>query len=120
MNLLKSIFKFKCPRCRVGNLFLNNNPYILRDLNKMHKRCDNCNLKFSIEPGFFQGAAYVSYGLQVLSSLIVFNCFFWLTNIRWQNIVYILLFTVILATPYVVILSRAIWLHMFISHKGEF
>ena len=38
----------------------------------MHKRCDNCNLKFSIEPGFFQGAAYVSYGLQVLSSLIVF------------------------------------------------
>ena len=86
----------------------------------MHKRCDNCNLKFSIEPGFFQGAAYVSYGLQVLSSLIVFNCFFWLTNIPWQNIVYILLFTVILATPYVVVLSRAIWLHMYISHKGDF
>ena len=76
MNLLKSIFKFKCPRCRVGNLFLNNNPYILRDLNKMHERCDNCNLKFSIEPGFFQCAAYVSYGLQVLSSLNVFNGFF--------------------------------------------
>ncbi len=120
MNLLKSIFKFKCPRCRVGNLFLNNNPYILRDLNKMHERCDNCNLKFSIEPGFFQGAAYVSYGLQVLSSLIVFNVFFWLTNILWQNIVYILLFTVILATPYVVVLSRTIWLHMFISYKGDF
>ena len=120
MNLLKSIFKFKCPKCRVGNLFLNNNPYKLRDLNKMHERCDNCNLKFSIEPGFFQGAAYVSYGLQVLSSLIVFNGFFWLTNISWQNIVYILLFTVILATPYVVVLSRTIWLHMFISFKGDF
>ena len=60
----------------------------------MHDRCDKCNLKFSIEPGFFQGAAYVSYELQILSSLIFFNSFFWLTNILWQNIVYVLLYYV--------------------------
>ena len=76
MSLIRSIYKFKCQRCRIGNLFLDNNPYILKDLNKMHDRCDKCNLKFSVEPGFYQWAAYVSFGLQVLSSLIVFNGFF--------------------------------------------
>ena len=55
----------------------------------------------------------------MLSSLIVFNGFFCLTNIRWQNIVYVLLFTVILATPYVEVLSRTIRLAMFISYKGD-
>lgn len=119
MTLLKSIFKFKCPRCREGNLFLNSNPYILKDLNKMHERCSKCNLKLSIEPGFYQGAAYVSYGLQVLNCLIVFNGFFWTTSIHWKNIFYILLFTILMAAPYVVVISRTIWLHIFISYNPK-
>ena len=85
----------------------------------MHKRCEKCNLKFSIEPGFYQGAAYVSYGFQVLNSLIFFNGLFWLSNIHWKNILYILLLTITLATPYVVVLSRTIWLYMFVPYNPK-
>lgn len=49
MNILKSIFKnpfrkgtklysilrFKCPKFQEGNLFINKNPYILKDFDKI-------------------------------------------------------------------------------------
>ena len=118
MKLLSSVFKFKCPNCREGDLFHCNNPYKLRHLNKMHKRCSNCNLKFSIEPGFFQGAAYVSYGLQVINCLVVFIFFYWLTPLDWKIIMYFIMAFLVILTPFVVVLSRAIWLYMFVPYKS--
>ena len=115
MNLIKSIFKFRCPQCRKGKLFINNNPYRLRQLNKMYDNCHVCNLKFSIEPGFYQGAAYVSYALQVLNSLIIFNILYWILDVNWQQIVYYIFGSIVLLTPYIVVLSRAIWLYLFVS-----
>ena len=119
MNLFRSIFQFKCPNCRKGSLFVNSNPYKLRDLNKMHERCSKCNLKFSLEPGFYQGAAYVSYGFQVLNSLIVFNFLFWFTNIHWKDIIYYILAFIIILTPYIVVVSRSVWIHMFVKHRSK-
>ena len=117
--MLQAIFKFKCPRCRKGDLFKYKNPYILNHLNEMHERCSNCDLKYSLEPGFFQGAAYVSYGLQVLNCLIIFNLFFWLEVIHWKTLVYVIIVFLVLITPYVVVLSRCIWLYLFISHESK-
>jgi len=119
MTLLGSIFQFKCPNCREGSLFVNSNPYRLRDLNKMHERCSKCNLKFSLEPGFYQGAAYVSYGFQVLNSLIVFNLIFWFTTIHWKDIIYFILVFIIILTPYIVVVSRSVWIHMFVKHNSK-
>ncbi len=119
MNFFRSVFKLKCPNCRTGGLFINQNPYKLRDLNKMHERCSKCDLKFSLEPGFYQGAAYVSYGFQVLNSLIVFNLLFWLTSIHWKNIIYFILGFIIVLTPYIVVVSRSVWIHMFVSYKSK-
>jgi hypothetical protein len=31
----------------------------------MHDNCSHCGLKYQIEPSFFYGAMYVSYGLNV-------------------------------------------------------
>ena len=119
MNLLKSILKFKCPSCRNGDLFICKNPYRLKYLNKMYERCSYCNLKYSLEPGFFQGAAYVSYALQVLNCLIIFNLLFWTNLVHWKVIVYIIIIFLVLITPYVVVLSRCIWLYLFIPYKRE-
>ena len=119
VNLLQSIVKFKCPSCRKGDLFICKNPYRLKQLNIMHERCPNCNIKYCIEPGFFQGAAYVSYALQVLNALIIFNLFFWLNIMHWKTIVYVILFSIIIFTPYVVVLSRCIWLYLFIPFKNK-
>jgi hypothetical protein len=37
----------------------------------MHADCPSCGLHYEREPGFFQGAMYVSYGLGVVLSLMV-------------------------------------------------
>lgn len=119
MKLIKSIFKFRCPNCRKGALFICKNPYSLKHLNKMYDRCSCCNIKYSIEPGFFQGAAYVSYALQVLNCLVIFNLLFWFNILHWKSILYIMLLSIVLVTPYVVVLSRCIWLYLFIPYQSK-
>ena len=62
---LHSILTGTCPRCHQESMYFNKNPYIIVDLYKMHDNCSHCKLKYKIEPSFFYGAMYVSYGLTV-------------------------------------------------------
>jgi len=57
------IFRQRCPRCRMGNIFRYS---IFRGFPKMNDRCLICDLKFDREPGYFLGAMYVSYGLGIV------------------------------------------------------
>jgi hypothetical protein len=71
---LYSIFFNKCPRCNKGKFWKSNNPYYNLFFNggENHNNCLNCDLKFEIEPGFFYGAMYISYGLGIgIGSLIL-------------------------------------------------
>ena len=68
---LYSILGQKCPRCQEGPLFINKNPYKLKNWDKMHSDCPVCELHYEREPGFFQGAMYVSYALGVALSVAV-------------------------------------------------
>jgi hypothetical protein len=45
-------------------MYLDKNPLHLNKILKMHDNC-HCGLKYQIEPSFFYGAMYVSYGLNV-------------------------------------------------------
>ncbi|MFO0004725.1 MAG: DUF983 domain-containing protein, partial [bacterium] len=67
--VLYSIFFQRCPRCHKGHLFINRNPYKWTNWDKMHNECGNCGLHYEREPGFFQGAMYVSYALGVAVSV---------------------------------------------------
>jgi hypothetical protein len=80
----------------------------------MNKRCSNCDLKFVIEPGFYQGAAYVSYGLQIFTSLLIFNLLFWITQATLNQIILIICVFIIGMMPYYVVLSRSVWLALFV------
>ncbi len=59
MSIIKSIWNYKCPRCRKGDLFTK--PFVLSKPLSMHERCDCCQLKYESEPGYFFGAMFVSY-----------------------------------------------------------
>jgi uncharacterized protein (DUF983 family) len=63
-----SIISCTCPRCHESKMFVNRNPYKLENWDKMLPDCPTCGLHFEREPGFFQGAMYVSYGLGVALS----------------------------------------------------
>jgi hypothetical protein len=52
-------------------MFVNRNPYKFENWDKMLPDCPTCGLHFEREPGFFQGAMYVSYGLGVALSFAV-------------------------------------------------
>ncbi len=59
MNLLKSIWNYKCPRCRKGDLYTK--PFTISKPLSMHEKCGQCDLKFEPEPGYYFGAMFISY-----------------------------------------------------------
>ena len=66
----------KCPRCRRGPMFNNNNPWRLKKVFDMPKRCPECNQPYELEVGFWYGTGYVSYGgiiINLFVCLVYYN-----------------------------------------------
>lgn len=59
-----SIITFKCPKCHEGHFFISA-PYRLKTTGDVIEICEKCGNNNMREPGFYQGAMYVSYGLGV-------------------------------------------------------
>lgn len=66
---LHSAIYLKCPRCQQGNLFEESNPFKLDRAMDMPKNCPICNQDFVKEPGFYDGAIWLSY----LIEFVFFN-----------------------------------------------
>ncbi|WP_025761803.1 DUF983 domain-containing protein [Dyadobacter tibetensis] len=111
-NKLITIFTNKCPRCGEGDFFISKSAYT-RNFDKMHKRCAVCNENFVPEPGFYQGALYVSYALNVAFMLVYFLIF---VNFFDDYLNYFLVSIIplmILLTPWFYRLARRAWLAIF-------
>jgi hypothetical protein len=116
---LYSIVKNKCPHCHEGPFFNHNNPYNLTNFYKMDDSCKVCGEKFTREPGFFFGAMFISYALNVawfvsgwVATLILLPEE---TNILLIASI-IIGFGLIMA-PLTYRLSRLIWINFFISYE---
>ncbi len=59
-----SVFHFLCPKCHEGRFFISS-PYRLKTTGDVLETCDKCGNNNMLEPGFYQGAMYVSYALGV-------------------------------------------------------
>src|SRR5437667_12534429 len=55
---LRAIIRQRCPVCLQGAMF--------RGRFEMNGTCPVCGHRFEREPGFFQGAMYVSYGIGIV------------------------------------------------------
>ena len=112
---LHSILTGTCPRCHQESMYFKKNPYIIADLYKMHDNCSHCKLKYKIEPSFFYGAMYVSYGLTVAiggAIFVIASIFEKLT--ANQALLYIVLGIVVLM-PITARLARNIYISMFVK-----
>lgn len=112
-DVIKATLTNKCPRCGVGQVFENNNPYSLKNGLTMNKHCPHCNLKFEREVGFFYGAMYVSYALQAGLIIVLYTL-----NMFWWNMPPLLLLTIIISLifalfPVTFRWSRIIWISSF-------
>ncbi len=109
-----SLLKCKCPQCQSGKMFTH--PfYDLKNFTNMNASCPVCNLKFEIEPGFFWGAMYISYGFSVALMLIIGGAILLLSSGEanfWMYIIPIIS-SFILFTPFSYRYSRVIMIYVF-------
>ena len=118
-NKLYSIFTGSCPRCHRESMYVENNPYHLGSLFKMHDRCSHCGLKYKMEPSFFYGAMYVSYGLGVALSVAAFviSVLFFGTGLVSSFIVIVI--TLVVLMPVIMRWSRNIWINLFVKYDAN-
>jgi len=119
ISYIRAVLQLKCPHCRKGFLFRTRNPYQLNHTLDMHAHCPVCGQKTELETGFWYGTGYVSYGLSVALSGFNLAWYWILFGISWKDnsILYWLLINaaiVLIAMPYLMRLSRVLYLSLFV------
>jgi len=118
-NKLYSILTGSCPRCHQESMYLDKNPYHMGKIFEMNDRCEHCDLKYKIEPSFFYGAMYVSYGVGIafaVAAFVIAKLFFGATLITTFIAIVI---TMIVFMPIIMRLSRNIWINIFVKYDPK-
>lgn len=123
-GFLGSLLRQKCPQCRQGNMFKDENPYHLKSLFVMYEKCAVCGQRTELEPGFYYGTAYVSYALTVAFSATTFVAWWVLIGLSthddrvfwWMGVNGVLMVGL---QPYFMRLSRSLWLSFFVRYNGH-
>lgn len=122
---LIAIITNRCPACHKGDLYEHSNAYS-SGFTKMNSHCSHCGADFKREPGFYFGAAYVSYALTValwiscIVALYTFDAIGLMTYALFDKPMLTLVVgfaALIITLPVIYRLSRSIWIHMFVSRK---
>ncbi|NQZ44401.1 MAG: DUF983 domain-containing protein [Flavobacteriaceae bacterium] len=113
---LYSILTGSCPKCHSESMYVHKNPYKVGALFKMHERCSHCHTKYKIEPSFFYGAMYVSYGVGVAFAIATFVITFLLIGTSLKTAFIAIIATLVLLLPIIIRLSRNIWINFFIKY----
>ena len=116
---LYSIIRWKCPRCHKGNLFLNNNPYNLKMLDKMPSCCPVCGLDLVREVGFYYGAMMISHALTTVMAVIVHLTVFYYYGWDIAPHIIFLVSIIIILFPVVFRTARAIWINLFVKYEPK-
>lgn len=117
---LNSILTGTCPRCQNESMYLDKNPLHFSKLLKMNEKCSHCGLKYQIEPSFFYGAMYVSYGLNVALSIATFIVSYLILDSSIKTSFIAIVVANILLFPFVLRWSRNIYINMFVSFDNKF
>ncbi|WP_290700481.1 DUF983 domain-containing protein [Lacinutrix sp.] len=104
-----------CPKCHEESMYTNKNPYAVMQLFSMHERCSNCNTKYKIEPSFFYGSMYVSYGVGIAFAAVAFVLSFLVFESSLNISIVAIIASQLVLYPIIVRLSRNIWINLFIS-----
>ncbi|WP_108867419.1 DUF983 domain-containing protein [Aquimarina aquimarini] len=124
MNFLKgtkiySILTGSCPVCHNESMYTEANPYKLSQTLKMQERCSHCNTKYKIEPSFFYGAMYISYGVGIAFAVAAFVISHFFLKLGLLYSFFSIVATLIGFMPVIMRLSRNIWINLFMHYKKE-
>lgn len=116
---LYSVFAMKCPRCHTGPLFEHSNPYNFNKLLAMPKNCPVCGQEYFLEPGFYFGAMYVSYGINVGVILPAAAVVYYTMDWGFAAILISLILLQLAIMPLVFRISRALYINLFVHYRPE-
>ncbi|TDE06244.1 DUF983 domain-containing protein [Flavobacterium hiemivividum] len=117
---LYSILTGTCPKCQKESMYSDPNPLHLGNILKMQENCSHCGLKYQIEPSFFYGAMYVSYGLNVAVGTAAFIISYVLLHSSLKVAFISIIVSLILLFPFVLRWARNIYINMFVSYDPDF
>jgi len=118
-----SIVSGTCPRCQNASMYKSKNVFNIITATKMKEKCSHCGLRFMIEPAFFYGAMYVSYGLGIAFGVAAFviSRLFLGTSLTTSFIAIVI--SLVVFYGLIMRISRNIWINIFVSYnpqaKGE-
>ena len=111
-SALSSFVQGRCPQCREGKIF-KSSVFNLLKFRKAHEHCPHCGVKFESEPGFFWGAMYFSYALNVGLAIIMGVIFFKLYEDPPYGLMVVTVLGVsALASPFVFRLARLLMMYV--------
>jgi uncharacterized protein (DUF983 family) len=103
-----------CPKCHEESMYLDANPFNIMKIYAMHETCSHCKQVYKIEPSFFFGAMFVSYGLGVLIGIITFLVSHFVFQANLKTAFISIVVALILSNTLIMRMSRNIWINIFI------
>ena len=110
---MTALLEGKCPRCRQGDMFTYPASRILK-FNVMNKECPVCGVRLEPEPGFYQGAMYVSYAFTIAFIIMIsFILYFFAGDPSEWIYIGVVIAVMLILVPFNYRYSRILFLYMF-------
>jgi uncharacterized protein (DUF983 family) len=100
-------------------MYEHKNAYNLKNIYKMHENCSHCGLHYQIEPSFFYGAMYVSYGLTVGIGVAAFIISKVIIGLELTQSFIAIIVSLVALMPITARLSRNIYINMFVNFDKD-
>lgn len=113
---LYSILFGACPKCHQESMYINKNAFNLVDTLKIHDHCSHCKTKYRLEPSFFYGSMYVSYGLGIAFAVAAFVISYLFIGTSLKASFFAIVATLVVMMPFIMRWSRNIWINLFVSY----
>ena len=113
---LNSILTGTCPKCQNESMYLDKNLFNLKNTLKMNEKCSHCGLIYQIEPSFFYGAMYVSYGLNVAIGIGTFILSYLVLKTSLKTAFIAIIIALLILFPFVLRWARNIYINMFVTY----
>jgi len=113
---LYSILTGSCPKCHQESMYTSKNLYNTSMTLKMNDQCSHCDTKYKIEPSFFYGSMYVSYGVGIAFAVAAFVISHVILNSSLKIAFAAIVVTLVICLPIILRLSRNIWINIFMKY----
>ncbi|MGC1631144.1 MAG: DUF983 domain-containing protein [Gelidibacter sp.] len=116
---LYSILTGTCPKCNEESMYINPNPYALMDTLKIGEKCSHCQTKYRLEPSFFFGSMYVSYGVGIGFAVAAFVISYFIIGSSLTTAFIAITASLVVFMPIIMRVSRTIWINLFIHYDKD-